>query len=219
MLNLTIAPELKAKLSEVAVGWIAAGAKVAEHDAELWREIEFAADRFRGMTMVEARKFPAIKSLREAYKTLGNDPNRYRGANEALLRRISQGKELYRVNTVVDINSLVTLGTLFPGGTFDFGHVQPPITFRICGPGRIVPGHRAGEIKLAGLPVFADQLGPFGSTTSDSERTMVRLETTRILMVVISFRGTDRLNDAVLRAVELLEKYARAADVEAGVVE
>jgi DNA/RNA-binding domain of Phe-tRNA-synthetase-like protein len=219
MLTLTIAPELKAKLPNVAVGWIIATVQVAEHEAALWREIELAADRFRGMTMVEARKFPAIKSLRDAHKALGNDPTRYRGANEALVRRISQGKELYHVNTVVDVNNLVTLETLYPGGTFDFDHVQPPITFRMGESGESYAGIGRGEIKLAGLPVFADQVGPFGSTTSDSEKTRVRLETTKILMVVISFRGAERLNEAVLRAVALLDKYARAAGVETGVVE
>ena len=45
--------------------------------------------------------------------------------------------------------------------------------------------------------MFADQAGPFGSTTSDSERAMVRLETTRLLMVVISFLGSKALDGAV----------------------
>jgi DNA/RNA-binding domain of Phe-tRNA-synthetase-like protein len=219
MLELTIASELKAKLPDVAVGWIVADAQVAGHDAELWREIEQAAGRFRGMTMTEARKFPAIKSLREAYKALGNDPTRYRGANEALVRRISQGKDLYAVNTVVDVNNLVTLETLYAGGAFDFHRLQPPVIFRIGRPGESYAGIGRGEIKLAGLPVFADRDGPFGSTTSDSERTMVRLETTKILMVLISFRGTDRLAEAARRAADLLGTYARAAGLETGVVQ
>ncbi|NLX99585.1 MAG: hypothetical protein GXY83_25905 [Rhodopirellula sp.] len=78
---------------------------------------------------------PPIKALRDAYRALGNDPTRYRGSNEALVRRISQGKELYRVNTVVDINNLVSLQTLHSVGTFDMEHVSPPITFCIGQPG------------------------------------------------------------------------------------
>ncbi len=98
-------------------------------------------------------------------------------------------KELYRVNTVVDINNLVSLNTLDSAGTFDFDRLQSPIVFRIEQPGESYSGIGRGEIKIEGLPVFADQLGPFDSTTSDSERTMVRLETTRILMIVIWFEG------------------------------
>jgi DNA/RNA-binding domain of Phe-tRNA-synthetase-like protein len=219
MLHLTIAPELRTGLPDVAVSWVTANVQVAEHDPGLWREVELAAGRFRGMAMVEARKLRGIKSLRDAYKRLGNDPTRYRGANEALVRRITQGKELYRVNTVVDINNLVTLETLHTGGTFDFDRIQPPITFRIGRAGESYLGIGRGKIKLDGLPVFADQLGPFGCTTSDSERAMVWLDTTRILMVFISFVGHHGLNDTVQRAAGLLQKYSRATGVETGVAE
>jgi DNA/RNA-binding domain of Phe-tRNA-synthetase-like protein len=67
--------------------------------------------------------------------------------------------------------------------------------------------------------VFADQVGPFGSTTSDSERTMVRLETTRVLMVVISFLGGVGMEAIVQRSSGLLEKYAGAMNIEKGIVE
>ncbi len=219
VISLTISPNLKAKLPGLAVGWVTAKVHVTEHEGGLWGDIETATIRFRGMTMDEARKFPAIKALRDAYKALGNDPTRYRGANEALVRRITQGKELYRVNTVVDINNLVTLETLYTGGTFDFDHIQPPITFRIGQQAEAYLGIGRGEIRLEGLPVFADQVGPFGCTTSDSERAMVRLETTKILMVFISFNAQHRLDETIQRAVRLLERYGRAAGVETGVVE
>lgn len=219
MISLTISPDLKSKLPNVAVGWITAAVSVTEYDADLWNEIEAAASRFRGMTMTDARKFPPIKALRDAYKTLGNDPTRYRGSNEALVRRITQGKDLYQVNTVVDINNLVTLETLYSAGTFDLDHLQPPITFRIGQPGECYSGIGRGEIRLEGLPVFADLVGPVGSTTSDSERAMIQLKTKRTLMVIISFGGRDRLDEAVDRAVGLLGRYAGATDVETGVVE
>jgi DNA/RNA-binding domain of Phe-tRNA-synthetase-like protein len=102
MIDLTIAPEFEAKIPGVAVGWITATVRNSQHDDSLWREIEVAVARFGGVTMDQARKFPPIKALRDAYRTLGNDPTRYRGSNEALVRRITQGKELYQVNTVVD---------------------------------------------------------------------------------------------------------------------
>jgi DNA/RNA-binding domain of Phe-tRNA-synthetase-like protein len=219
MLPLTISPDLKARVDGVAVGWITATVQNTQHDEGLWQELNAAANRFQGMTMDEARKFPPIKALRDAYRALGNDPTRYRGSNEALVRRITQGKELYRVNTVVDINNLSSFETLHSAGTFDFGHVRPPIIFRIGQPGESYAGIGRGEIKIEGLPVFADQLGPFGSTTSDSERMMVRLETTRILMVVISFIGGEGMNGVVQRAAGLLAQYAGAMNVETGVVE
>ncbi len=219
MIDLTIAPEFKAKIPGVAVGWLTAIVCNSQHDEALWREIQAAATRFRGVAMDDARKLPPLNALRDAYRALGNDPTRYRGSNEALVRRISQGKELYRVNTVVDINNLISLDTLNSAGTFDLDRVQPPIIFRIGQPGEIYSGIGRGEIKIEGLPVFADQIGPFGSTTSDSERTMVRLETTRLLMVIISFEGGKGLDAATGFAAMLQEKYAAGMGIETELVE
>ena len=218
MIALTISPDLTATILNVVVGWITASVRNSTHDEALWQEIEAVAAHFRGMTMDEARKFPPINALRDAYRTLGNGPTRYRGSNEALVRRITQGKNLYRVNTVVDINNLISLETLHSAGTFDLDRVQPPIMFRIGKAGEVYSGIGRGEIKIEGLPVFADQLGPFGSTTSDSERTMVRLDTTSILMVVISFLGAEVMDLTLERAAELLEKHAAASEIEWGMV-
>jgi DNA/RNA-binding domain of Phe-tRNA-synthetase-like protein len=118
----------------------------------------------------------------------------------------------------VDINNLISLETLHSAGTFDVDRVQPPIIFRIGQPGEGYSGIGRGEIKIERLPVFADQTGPFGSTTSDSERTMVRLETTKIMMVIISFLGTAGLTEALDRAAGLLERYATASEAEMEVV-
>ncbi len=219
MIDLTIAHEFKAKIPGVAVGWLTAVVRNSQHDETLWREIEATAALFRGMAMDDARKLSPLRALRDAYRALGNDPTRYRGSNEALVRRISQGKDLYRVNTVVDINNLISLNTFNSAGTFDLDRVQPPIVFRIGQVGETYSGIGRGEVKIEELPVFADQLGPFGSTTSDSERTMVRLETTRILMVVISFAGAKGLDVATGSAAMLLEKHAGATGIETGQVE
>ena len=66
----------------------------------------------------EAAKVALQRSLRDedvqdldkmAYLALAKDPLRYRGSQESLLRRVSQVKTLYTINTVVDINKLVSL--------------------------------------------------------------------------------------------------------------
>jgi DNA/RNA-binding domain of Phe-tRNA-synthetase-like protein len=216
---ITIARDLKAILPNVVVGCLTAGVRVTEHDAGLWQEIETAAGRFWGMTMDEAWKSPPIRALRDAYRALGNDPTRYRGSNEALVRRIVQGKELCRINTVVDINNLVSLESLHSAGTFDLEQIRPPVVFRAGRPGESYTGIGRGEIKIEGLPLFADELGPFGSTTSDSERTMVRLQTTRILLVVISFIGVEGMEGILRQAAARLERYSSGTAVKTWLVE
>jgi DNA/RNA-binding domain of Phe-tRNA-synthetase-like protein len=66
-------------------------------------------------------------------------------------------------------------------------------------------------INIAELPVFADADGPFGSPTSDSERAMITTETQDLMMVVISFTGTETLEEYLQRISGLLCLYASAS--------
>ena len=62
--------------------------------------------------------------------------------------------------------------------------------------GESYAGIGRGDIKLGRIPVFVDAHGPFGSTTSDSERTMVRLDTKQVIQLIISFGGRHGLDEA-----------------------
>ena len=74
------------------------------------------------------------------------------------------------------------------------------------------------DLNLENLPVFADEMGPHGSPTSDSERTMVTAETRRVLVIVVSFGGADGLERWTQRMVDLLKRDASGSDCEAFVV-
>ena len=66
-----------------------------------------------------------------AYLALAKDPLRYRGSQESLLRRVSQVKALYTINTVVDINKLMSLKSNHSVGCYDCSHIHFPVIFRI----------------------------------------------------------------------------------------
>ena len=53
--------------------------------------------------------WPNLAESRAAFRACGKDPGRYRVSSEALLRRVRQGKDLYQINSVVDVNNLVSL--------------------------------------------------------------------------------------------------------------
>jgi DNA/RNA-binding domain of Phe-tRNA-synthetase-like protein len=156
--------------------------------------------------------------MRSAYKGLGKDPSRYRGSAEALLRRVLSGKGLYQINTVVDINNLVSLESFLPMGSYDTTNLDAPIELRIGRAGEAYRGIGKDEMNIENLPVFADVHGAFGSPTSDSERAMIRLETEQLLMVIFSFAGADGLGQWPSRVGELLRRYASAERVEESVV-
>ncbi len=119
---------------------------------------------------------------RTLYKGLGLDPTKTRPSSEALLRRALKGQTLYRISTLVDALNLSSLREQIPFGLYDLDHVVPPVTLRRGGPGEGYEGIRKGWVSVDGRPVLVDARGPFGNPTSDSARTMIRLETTRALV-------------------------------------
>jgi DNA/RNA-binding domain of Phe-tRNA-synthetase-like protein len=151
---------------------------------------------------------PQILATRTAYKALGKDPARYRGSAEALLRRVIAGKGLPRINAVVDIINLVSVESRLPIGLYDLARVSGDVVFRAGRAGETYKGIGKYDLNLEGLPVFCDALGPHGSPTSDSERTMVTSETKHLLAVIISFGGNDGLERWTQRMSALFVQYA-----------
>ncbi|MBZ5505356.1 MAG: hypothetical protein LAO78_07705 [Acidobacteriia bacterium] len=219
MIDLSIQPALKSVLPDLALGYISANVVVTKHNEALWNEInQHLAHLTSTIKPDQINSIPQIAAMRSAYKTLGKDPSRYRGSAEALLRRVLTGKELYRINNIVDINNLVSLESFSPLGSYDLEKVTPPIELRIGAVGETYKGIGKDEINIENLPVFADVQGPFGSPTSDSERAMVRQETRKILMVVFSFAGREGLERWMARASDLLSKYGEGQGIESSVV-
>jgi len=217
--DISIHPALKAVAPDLVLGCISARVSVEKYDEALWREIDQLLARLIATIKPEQiNTVPQIAAMRSAYKALGKDPSRYRGSAEALLRRVLSGKGLYQINSVVDINNLVSLESLNPAGTYDLERITPPIELRIGAAGESYKGIGKDLINIESLPVFADAAGPFGSPTSDSERAMVRLETRKILMVVFSFAVPEGLEHWVSRACELLRSYCGAEGIGTSLV-
>src|SRR5262249_25019231 len=149
-----------------------------------------------------------VLTTRAAYKALGKDPARYRGSAEALLRRIISNKGLPRVGAVVDIINLVSVESRLPVRLYDLAHRSGDITFRAGRAGETYKGIGKYDLNREGLPLFADAIGPHGSATSDSERTMVTPATNQVLAIIVSFSGADGLEKWGARMTELLQRYA-----------
>jgi len=214
MIQISIDPELKKAAPHLTLGLVEAQVEVTQHDDVLWEKIDACIKQITASLSLETlTEAPEIKALRDAYRAVGKDPSRYRGSQEALLRRILQGKGLYQINTVVDINNLVSLKSRHSVGSYDVERLTPPIVFRIGKPGEQYKGIGKEMINIEGLPVFADANGPFGSPTSDSERAMIRLETKRVLMVIIAFAESPNLSTHLESARSLLGTFAKSPAV------
>ena len=163
-------------------------------------------------------EIPNIKESRQAYKAFGKDPSRYRVSSEALIRRIGQGKGLYEVNTVVDVNNLISIQSGFSVGSYDADKIGEELIFRVGRDKETYKGIGKDEIKIDGLPVLADADGAIGSSTSDSERAMITEEASEVLTLIYSFSDNQDLERAMEYGKEYLEKYAGAHDLRQWIV-
>lgn len=162
----------------------------------------------------QVNALPNIAQTRAAYKALGKDPSRYRPAAEALIRRIAQGKGIYQLNNVVDALNLVSVTTGFSIGGYDAHNIHGTVTLGTGNENEPYEAIGRGTLNIAGLPVFRDEQGAFGTPTSDSERAKVTMQTTRFLMVIVSFNGKQGVPQAMQQAVSLLTLYAGATKIE-----
>jgi DNA/RNA-binding domain of Phe-tRNA-synthetase-like protein len=134
-----------------------------------------------------------IARVRAMYKRLGLDPTKVRPSSEALLRRIRKGDPLPRVNSLVDICNWCSVETQLPFGLYDYDKIEgDAVSLRVGASGEGYDGIRKDRVNVDGRLTLADSRGPFGNPTSDSARTMVTLDTVRVLFVVYCPREHER---------------------------
>jgi DNA/RNA-binding domain of Phe-tRNA-synthetase-like protein len=214
-MNVSIEAELKAKCPRVALACVTAEVETGTTPEGLDQELRGCEERIMKLPEPKAvLESAAILATRAAYKALGKDPARYRGSAEALLRRVIAGKGLPRINNVVDVINLVSFESRLPVGLYDLANVQGDIVFRAGRAEETYKGIGKYDLNLEGLPVFCDALGPHGSPTSDSERTMVTLGTKQVIAIIISFGGAETLPRWGQQMTELLQKHASGKNIQ-----
>ncbi|MCR9290109.1 MAG: phenylalanine--tRNA ligase beta subunit-related protein [Bacteroidetes bacterium] len=162
-------------------------------------------------------QFPTIKTTRDAYRSLGKKPGRYRPSAEALTRRILQGKGLYQVNNVVDCLNLISVQSGYSIGGYDFDKIEGEMSL---GRGRENEPYEAigrGELNIHNLPILRDEKGAFGSPTSDSIRTMVTEQTDHFLMVFFNFGGFGDLDKWMKTAEKLFVKHCSGSAFDSSI--
>ena len=183
------------------------------YSKELWDEIHTLEDRFRKELTTESLKdLPSIAATRRVYKACGKDPSRYRPASEQLIRRMLQGKELYQIDTLVDLINLASIAYGYSIGGFDADKfVGDTLTLGVGREGEPYEGIGRGTLNIAGLPVYRDAEGGVGTPTSDHERTKMTLGTTHLVVLINGYDGNEqRVAENARFIQELLRKYAQS---------
>lgn len=214
-MNIIVSEEIE----KVCPGFVGAAVEAdvvnSEYNAELWAEINDLGENYKAEYTTETVKtISGIEATRRVYRACGKDPSRYRPAAEALIRRMLQGKELYQIDTLVDLINLASIAFGYSIGGFDADKfVGDTLTLGIGREGEPYEGIGRGMLNIAGLPVYRDAEGGVGTPTSDNERTKIELSTRHVLVLVNGYDG----NEAQVKAnaeyiIRLFEKYAQGCN-------
>ncbi len=214
-MNIIVSEEIE----KVCPGFVGAAVEAdvvnSEYNAELWAEINALGEKYKAEYTTETVKtISGIEATRRVYRACGKDPSRYRPAAEALIRRMLQGKELYQIDTLVDLINLASIAFGYSIGGFDADKfVGDTLTLGIGHEGEPYEGIGRGMLNIAGLPVYRDAEGGVGTPTSDNERTKIELSTRHVLVLVNGYDG----NEAQVKAnaeyiIRLFEKYAQGCN-------
>ncbi|MDE5626739.1 MAG: hypothetical protein K2I58_02145 [Candidatus Amulumruptor sp.] len=183
----------------------------------LWEEIMDACREIRTRyELADIRHRPAIDAIRNAYKELGKEPNRYRPSSESLMRRVVKGLDLYRSLTCIDLINLVSLVSGHSIGGFDADKIDgSSLTLGAGREGEPYEGIGRGELNIAAMPVFRDATGGIGTPTSDNERTKLSPETRRIFMTINIYREGEIPSEKVISMMQrLLSTYAGSTEIK-----
>jgi DNA/RNA-binding domain of Phe-tRNA-synthetase-like protein len=104
---------------------IADGLTNSKSPTELTSLLRSAEDSVRKrLNLEKLAEHPRMASWREAYRSFGAKPSKFRPSIEAMVRRVLRNDELPSINALVDIGNVVSLNHLVPAG----GHAIDVLT-------------------------------------------------------------------------------------------
>jgi len=119
------------------------------------RSIEVTRGKFHGHSLKE---HPDLLCYREAFQTLGINPNKFPSSVEALTTRVVKGGNLPDINGAVNLVNAISLKYTLPMGAHDLDSVQGDLTVRFSRTGdQFTPfGQDTPETVDEGELVYAD---------------------------------------------------------------
>ena len=212
-MKVLVSQEIASVCPDFVGACVEASVENSQYCAALWDEIRRLGEQCRRELTTESLKdLPSIAATRRVYKACGKDPSRYRPASEQLIRRMLQGKELYLIDTLVDLINVASIAYGYSIGGFDADRfVGDTLTLGIGREGEPYEGIGRGMLNIAGLPVYRDQQGGVGTPTSDNERTKITLSTRQLLVLINGYDGNEqRVMENARFIQDLLRRYANS---------
>ena len=219
MISFKITSDIKNQLPEVRLGIVTCNASPEPSSPELLQTIQTTLESIAETHTSEAvSQIPTVFQTKSAYRILGKDPSRYRPSAEALLRRAVKGKGLYQINNLVDVLNLISIKTGFSIGGYDSSKLEGTIQLGVGQPAEPYEAIGRGTLNIECLPLLRDDIGAFGSPTSDSQRTMVTEHCTQFTMVFFDFQADSSLQEALELTKNLLPEYTNASEFTSTII-
>ena len=130
-------------------------------------EIKESSDELKGMlkelelevqkmcpTLEDVLKVPLIDEARNAYRTLGKDPSRYKVASESLLRRIVKDRGLYLINNAVDAGNALSIILKRNTAVLDYDKIVGDVVIRKGRTDDLFFGIGRGKLNVSNIPVM-----------------------------------------------------------------
>lgn len=218
--DVTIDEKLFETYSDIRLGLMRFDADVNNSDENFWRymDTELLPQIRASIEGKQWSEIPGIRGSRAAYKAFGRNPGRYRVSSEALLRRVRRGDELYHINSVVDVNNLLSVKSGLSVGSYDVEKLQGPVVLREAMPGEGYTGIGKEFLDMENMLVLSDDGGIFGSSMSDSTRAMVTEATKSVLVVVYCFESDIVLESLLAEGKAAFERFAAAENIESWII-
>lgn len=221
----SIETNVKKKYPSVSIGFaIIKNVRIKKEDKELNRTVQQFVNSQSYLTNEIISSFPEVLSYRRLYKEMGVDWHSRRPSPEALLRRISQKKELYRVNTCVDAYNIVVMKNKVSVGAFDLNQIEFPTilkfpnnTDRIL----LLGDNEPTSYKPTELAYF-DSKGGYNIDFNyrDAQRTKVTEDTTNLLINVDGIYDVTRImvEQTLQETIQIIQSFCGGTLEKIGIV-
>lgn len=206
-------PELFQALPQACFGVVAVKGvdntkEAPKIEALLAENIQKCEEKYTGKKVKEQ---PEILPYREAFRTLGINPNKFMCSIEALLTRIAKGKGFPHINAVVDLGNAVSIQYDLPIGAHDMDTVPEALTVRAAREGdHFTPfGSDETETPQPGEMVYVSgqEVRTRRWTWRQSEIGKITENTQNLLFPIDGF--TDINKETVLEARETLAQLLK----------
>ncbi len=215
-MRLTVDPVLRQRFPGLDAHLVRVdGLRVRDRDDRLDAFVPVLVREFREHLVLETLKDePTLRAYRDFYWRVGIDPTKTRPASEALLRRVLQGKEMPRINTLVDAYNLASMKTRIAIAAFDAAHTQGGLTMRLARGGETFLGiGMETPATCKGVEVVVEDADGLVAIYPhrDAHRTRVTTATTDTVFMTCGVPGIppEALLESAETTTELVERFCR----------